>query len=162
MEHVSGHGNSFETRGLRSARPGGGKSTLLRHYQLSQAQYLSDAQRLVFYVQLRDYRPDKLTDDPDPGIDNPAMRWLEAQWRKETRTAPPLFKFIRQGRLTLLLDGLNEIPRRSDEEYRARVAEWRDLFATIEQGHPGVRLLLSRMGHGMPWRPAVLFPTGSA
>jgi formylglycine-generating enzyme required for sulfatase activity len=126
------------------APPGGGKSTLLRHYQLDQArQYLSNAQRLVFYVQLRDYRPEKIASDQDPGIDNPAMRWLEAQWRKETRTAPALFAFIRQGSLTLLLDGLNEIPRRSNDEYRARVAEWRELIDEIEQAHPGVRLLFA-------------------
>ncbi|MGD8590857.1 MAG: TIR domain-containing protein, partial [Chromatiales bacterium] len=125
------------------APPGGGKSTLLRHYQLSQAQYLAEGERLVFYTQLRDYRPDKRPDDIDPAIDNPAMAWLEAEWQKETAAAPPLFDFIRQGGLTLLLDGLNEIPRDNDGEYRQRVAEWRELIDEIDRNHPGVRLLFA-------------------
>ena len=106
--------------GVIFAPPGGGKSTLLRHYQLNQAQHLADGGQLVFYVQLRDYRPDKISEDQ--GINNnPALVWLESEWCKETRAAPSLFEFIRQGNLTLLLDGLNEIPRRSDDEYRQRV-----------------------------------------
>jgi formylglycine-generating enzyme required for sulfatase activity len=126
------------------APPGGGKSTLLRHYQLNQAQHLADAERLVFYVQLREYRPDKAPAGEEQGIDNnSALVWLESQWRKETRAAPPLREFIRQGSLTLLLDGLNEIPRASDEEYRARVGEWRELIEAIEDSHPGVRLLFA-------------------
>jgi len=97
------------------APPGGGKSTLLRHYQLNQAQHLDDGERLVFYVQLRDYRPSKLTTDANQDINTPALVWLESEWRKETRTAPPLREFIHQGSLTLLLDGLNEIPRASND-----------------------------------------------
>ncbi|MCP4389581.1 MAG: NACHT domain-containing protein, partial [Gammaproteobacteria bacterium] len=125
------------------APPGGGKSTLLRHYQLSQAQHLVEGERLVFYAQLRDYRPKRLPTDEDQDINNPALTWLEAEWRKETRAAPPLLQFIHQGTLTLLLDGLNEIPRRSDEEYRARVGEWRELIGEMEHSHPGVRLLFA-------------------
>ncbi len=125
------------------APPGGGKSTLLRHYQLNQAQYLTDGERLVFYAQLRDYRPDRLSADVEQGADNPALLWLESEWRKETRTAPSLGDFMRQGSLTLLLDGLNEIPRRSDDEYRERVTEWRELIEAIEHDHPGVRLLFA-------------------
>ena len=59
------------------APPGGGKSTLLRHYHLNQAQHLADSDRLVFYAQLRDYRPEKLPE----GNGNsalPALGWLEA------------------------------------------------------------------------------------
>ncbi|MES9905050.1 MAG: SUMF1/EgtB/PvdO family nonheme iron enzyme [Sedimenticola sp.] len=118
------------------APPGGGKSTLLRHYQLTQAQDLVEHGRLLFYAQLRDYHP-------ATGVEKPALAWLESQWRKETHEAPPLAAFLQQGSLTLLLDGLNEIPRRSDEEYRARVAEWRELIDEIEHRHPGVRLLFA-------------------
>ncbi len=125
------------------AQPGGGKSTLLRHYQLTQAQHLADSERLVFYVQLRDYRPAKAPTNVDSDLDNTALVWLEDEWRKETGNAPSLREFIRQGTLTLLLDGLNEIPRRSDEEYHARVGEWRELIEAIDRSHPGVRLLFA-------------------
>ena len=125
------------------ASPGGGKSTLLRHYQLNQAQHLADGKRLVFYVQLRDYRPDKTLTDQDQGINMPALVWLESEWRRETYAAPSLKEFIHQGSLTLLLDGLNEIPRRNDDEYRERVGEWRELIEAIEHDHPGVRLLFA-------------------
>lgn len=124
------------------APPGGGKSTLLRHYQLNQARRFSDGDRLVFYVQLRDYRAARRSDgEHDP--DRPALDWLESQWRRQTGQAPPLVAFMRQGSLTLLLDGLNEIPRDSDDEYKARVGEWRDLVNSVEQRYPGVRLLFA-------------------
>jgi hypothetical protein len=59
------------------------------------------------------------------------------------RAGTPLAAFLRQRTLTLLLDGLNEIPRRSDQEYRARVEEWRDLVETVDRDYPGVRLLFA-------------------
>ncbi len=122
------------------APPGGGKSTLLRHHQLNEAQRLADGERLVFYVQLRDYRPEKLRRQDEET--NPALVWLESEWRKETVNAPALREFIDQGSLTLLFDGLNEIPRRSDDEYWERVAEWRELIDDVER-YPGVRLLFA-------------------
>ena len=124
------------------APPGGGKSTMLRHYQLQQARQLGDAVRLVFYAQLRDYRPEKLV-RRDGAPQHPALDWLEAEWRKETGQAPPLADFMRQGSLTLLLDGLNEIPRDSEESYHARVAEWRELVDAVDRDYPGVRLLFA-------------------
>ena len=124
------------------APPGGGKSTLLRHYHLNQARRFTGGDRLVFYVQLRDYRPAKRGNgEHDP--DHPALAWLESEWRKQTDQAPPLVNFMRQGSLTLLLDGLNEIPRDSDDEYKVRVGEWRDLVNEVEQRYPGVRLLFA-------------------
>jgi hypothetical protein len=45
----------------------------------------------------------KLTTDANQDINTPALVWLESEWRKETRAAPPLREFIRQGSLTLLL-----------------------------------------------------------
>jgi hypothetical protein len=78
------------------APPGGGKSTLLRHYQLQQARRLADSERLMLYVQLRDYRPDKLADE-DRATDLPALAWLACEWRKETGQAPPLIAFLGQG-----------------------------------------------------------------
>jgi len=124
------------------APPGGGKSTLLRHYQLQQARRLGEDERLVFYVQLRDYQPEKLPkEDRDTGL--PALAWLESEWRGETARAPPLVDFMRQGSLTLLLDGLSEIPHDSEKEYRARVGEWRDLVSEVDGSYPGVRLLFA-------------------
>ena len=104
------------------APPGGGKSTLLRHHQLQQARRLGDGQRLVFYAQLRDYCPEKVQ-TPGRESELPALAWLESEWRKETDGAPRLADFMGQGSLTLLLDGLNEIPRDSDGAYKARVGE---------------------------------------
>jgi formylglycine-generating enzyme required for sulfatase activity len=96
----------------------------------------------VLYVQLRDYRPDRLADE-DRETDLPALAWLQCEWHQETGQAPPLAAFLRQGSLTLLLDGLNEIPRDSDAAYRERVAEWRDLVDAVDRSYPGVQVLFA-------------------
>ncbi len=118
------------------APPGGGKSTLLRHFHLQQARRGEACERIVFYVQLRDYRP-------DASAVQPALSWLQTQWEKETQNAPLLEAFFRQRKLTLLLDGLNEIPRESQDDYRQRVQEWRDLINEVESQYFGVLLLFS-------------------
>jgi hypothetical protein len=124
------------------APPGGGKSTSLRHYQLQQARRLGEGERLVFYVQLRDYQADELSEENRKPA-KAAFAWLESEWRRETDQAPPLLAFMQQGSVTLLLDGLNEIPRVSDEAYKARVGEWRDLVDAVDSRYPGVRLLFA-------------------
>jgi len=106
---------------------------------LNQTQRLAESDRLVFYTQLREYRVDEESESHTPALD-----WLESEWRAQTgEGARPLLDFMKQGSLTLLLDGLNEIPRSSPEEYGARVGEWRNLVNSVDRDYPGTRLLFA-------------------
>jgi hypothetical protein len=139
------------------APPGGGKSTLLRHHQLQQARRLTEAKRLVFYAQLRDYcRAKRAKDGQEP--EQPALARLESEWRRETGQAPPLETFMRQGSLTLLLDGLNEIPHDSDGAYRARVGEWQALVDAVDDRYPDVSTRLPELP-STGWEETALMAT---
>ncbi|MEM9387458.1 MAG: SUMF1/EgtB/PvdO family nonheme iron enzyme [Pseudomonadota bacterium] len=117
------------------AAPGGGKSTLLRHFQLQHALAHPTSDRLLVYAQLRAYRPAE--------VEHPALDWLEAAWAEQTAGAPKLSEFLQVGAVTLLLDGINEIPRADEGQYRARVGHWRQLVERVEKRYPGVRLLFT-------------------
>jgi hypothetical protein len=93
--------------------PGSGKSTLLRHYELDCA-HAALARRagddlsqtpLTFFVSLYDYKPaSTYASLPLP------QDWLAAQWAARYPELPGLDILLRQRRMTLLLDALNEIP----------------------------------------------------
>ena len=93
--------------------PGSGKSTLLRHYELDCAHKALAGQAgadlsqapVTFFVSLSDYKPASANASlPTP------QDWLAAQWATRYPELPGLDVLLRQRRLTLLLDALNEIP----------------------------------------------------
>ncbi|HFE47892.1 MAG TPA: NACHT domain-containing protein [Chromatiaceae bacterium] len=109
--------------------PGCGKSTLMRRlaYDLaSQALRAEDRaslpRPLTYEVPLNAYKPGE--HGPSPAD------WLSERWEKEFPQMPALESQLRDG-LWLLLDGLNELPHRSPDEYAARVAAWRDWLADL-------------------------------
>ncbi|MEO8083914.1 MAG: SUMF1/EgtB/PvdO family nonheme iron enzyme [Ardenticatenales bacterium] len=101
--------------------PGSGKSSLLGRFELDEAVAAlhGETDAVTFFVPLGQYRP-----VDDRALNAPGL-WLEERWKERNPDLPELADFRAQGRLTLLLDGLNEMPHHDGAEYHARVAAWR-------------------------------------
>jgi formylglycine-generating enzyme required for sulfatase activity/class 3 adenylate cyclase len=121
--------------------PGSGKSTLLRRLELDLA---IDGLRvggdhtvrapLSWFVPLNQYRADT---DADPAD------WLADRWAARYPALPPMRDLIAAGRMILLLDGLNEMPHASSDEYRRLVRRWQRYVAEIARSAPGTRVVFS-------------------
>jgi len=122
--------------------PGCGKSTLLRHYELENAQAaLAELEQsddalppLTFFIQLNDFK------GPRPG-DLPPMplTWLTERWAQCYPKLPDLPALMQTGRITLLLDALNEIPYRKREVIQL----WKDFLTELETFHRDTRVIFS-------------------
>lgn len=95
--------------------PGAGKTTTLNRLALdaARAALTGAAAAVPLLLPLAAYR-----DYPSPHA------FLEAQWRQAVGT-PNLAERLRQGRLLLLCDALNEMPAHDARDYRERVGAWR-------------------------------------
>ena len=120
--------------------PGSGKSTLLRHFELDNARALLDAGEsaarrapLTFFIALNGYGA--RGGDPPPRPHD----WLSDQWAARHPDLPPLGALLRERRVTLLLDALNEMPQAGPEPLRC----WKAFLAELTQRHPGNRVLFS-------------------
>jgi len=124
--------------------PGGGKSTLLRRLELDTAiaglrgEGEADGPRLTFFISLNTYAP-SLSDQalPFPG------EWLSAQWSTRNPALPPLDALLAEGRVTLLLDALNEMPAASERDFRARVQLWKAWLQQLVETRSGNRVIFS-------------------
>ena len=91
---------------------------------------------MPFFVSLNLYKAavgDKL---PSP------KTWLEQHWAARMDRypeLPPLDALLREGRLVLLLDALNEMPHQRIEHIEA----WRDFLARLVEERPGNRVIFS-------------------
>ena len=111
--------------------PGSGKSTLLRRLQIDEAEdrQADHSPSLTFFVPLNRYPPE--AHDP--------RTWLLAEWQTAYHDMPPLSQLLGSGQMVLLLDALNEISHRNDEDYAERVRQWDDfLYAATQQGNRAV------------------------
>jgi predicted NACHT family NTPase len=122
--------------------PGCGKSTLLRHYELENAQAsLAELEQtgsantpLTFFIQLNDFK------GPRPGDPAPLPQtWLAERWALQNPDLPDLRTLMHQGRITLLLDALNEIPYRNTEVIQL----WKDFLSDLENFHSATRIIFS-------------------
>ncbi|MGB1249445.1 MAG: SUMF1/EgtB/PvdO family nonheme iron enzyme [Candidatus Promineifilaceae bacterium] len=102
--------------------PGSGKSTQLRYLQRQHAwrELENPSGVFAFFVPLNAYRA------ADDGTLATPLTWLAAQWQQLThRLELPSFETLfEQGRVLLLLDGLNEMPHRDQANYQARLGRW--------------------------------------
>jgi formylglycine-generating enzyme required for sulfatase activity len=111
--------------------PGCGKTTLLRRLQLDDARdRLADgALRVSFLLPLNRY-PLNATDP---------RQWLAEEWQKEAPHLPLFAELVRQGRVLLLLDALNELKHRDRDDLAERIAGWRDFLCEFgERGNRAV------------------------
>ncbi len=97
---------------------------------------LSTPPRFAFFAPLNAYRGDKPGDPPPP-----PLLWLAREWQNRYPGLPDFNTIFRQGRLILLLDGLNEIPHRDKTDYQERVGEWQAFLA--QYAHCGNTVLFS-------------------
>ena len=120
--------------------PGSGKSTLLRRLELELAAASvcgHDADRVTYSVPLNEVR------SLDPGSSWSPLGWLAERWRTRHRMLPGLEELLAQGRVTLLLDALNEIPHADPLVLRARILELKDFLHNYILGQPGNRMVIS-------------------
>jgi len=111
-------------------QPGSGKTTLLRRLQfsLTKIELKTSGGLIAFFVPLNGYYVRQPNDPPpDPTI------WLAEQWRKQHPDLPDFTTLLRQGRLYLLLDGLNEMPHRDKANYRELIGRWRQFLQEISR-----------------------------
>jgi len=122
--------------------PGSGKSTLLRRLELDKAIAAlrgGDADGAsTFFVQLNQYHAARPGDPlPAPG------EWLAERWATRYRDLPPLGDLLGGGRMVLLLDALNEMPRTGETDFRERVGLWRQFIQEAVERYAGTRIVFA-------------------
>ncbi|MGH9433377.1 MAG: SUMF1/EgtB/PvdO family nonheme iron enzyme, partial [Terriglobia bacterium] len=109
--------------------PGSGKSTLLRRFQLDTAVDTLQGggdDLVTFFLWLNAYK--RKSGQP--------LDWVNAEWMRLYPHLPQLNSLLAEGRVLLLLDGINEMPHRTPEEYDQRVGLWRDFIQSmVRQGN---------------------------
>ncbi len=125
--------------------PGGGKSTLLRRLELDAAiaglrgESEVDSQgRVTFFISLNTYKPD----EPSQPVPSPTT-WLSERWAARSPELRPLDTLLAEGRVTLLLDALNEMPAASESDFHDRVRLWKDWLVRLVHDQPGNRVVFS-------------------
>ena len=118
-------GDIDERAAVLLGRPGSGKTTLLLRLELEQtwaalAAGMPSDGPLPFFASLGSYR----AADPRDRV-LPPGDWLAADWRLRRNGLDSFDACLRDGRLILLLDGLNEMPHLDPDDYEARVEQWR-------------------------------------
>lgn len=109
---------------LLRGKPGGGKSTLLRRLQWDAAGDALDQpeqSRITFFAELNRYRLEH----------NDPRQWLAARWQEFAREMPALDALLDEGRVLLLLDGLNEMRCAGADDYRRKVEQWQEFMSSI-------------------------------
>ena len=119
--------------------PGSGKSTLLRRLELDLASAALRSDNpddpLTLFLPLNAFGQRGST------IPEPAA-WIAQQWAEMTDGLPDFAALL--GRpFVLLLDGLNEMPHGSRDDYDNRLAVWKVFLDRLVRDHPSVRVVFS-------------------
>lgn len=120
--------------------PGAGKTTLLEHLEHEAAVSTvlgMEGGSIPFLVRLKTL--------PQLPKEQPAVlrAWLQRQWARRNPSLPTLPTIIREGRLLLLLDGLNEVAHRDLKTYAAYARQWRSCAEEVLTTHSGNRIVFS-------------------
>ena len=117
--------NMDDNAAVLLGKPGSGKTTLLRRRQLehARAQLEKPTGHVAFFVPLNSYRR------PSPGAPLPApYDWLAEAWRIYQPRLPDFKTLYENGKILLLLDGLNEMPHKDKTDYHERIALWKTFW----------------------------------
>jgi len=124
--------------------PGSGKSTLLRRLELDLAVDAltpvsdGDTSPVTFLASLNQYRAAA----PGGALPDPRS-WLSERWATRFPHLPPLADLLAAGRMVLLLDGLNEMPHRDQDDYRQGVLAWKLFLHDHVAAVPGNRIVVA-------------------
>ena len=126
--------------------PGSGKSSLLRHHELELAiaGLRGEEVPISFYLPLNAFEKRIREDREDRGEESTEtpLDWMSRKWAERYPALPPLPALLAQGRMCLLLDGLNEMPHAGPADYACRIDAWRNAIGTIT-AWPGNRIIFS-------------------
>jgi formylglycine-generating enzyme required for sulfatase activity len=114
--------------------PGSGKSTLLRRLEMDVARdSLADpaSRTIPFSASLAEYGLSTAEAPPEP------LQWLARRWSMRHPALPALPELLAQGRVLLLLDGLNELAHSDPADLRRRVDAWRAFLYEYVRDIPG-------------------------
>lgn len=120
--------------------PGSGKSTVLRNleYQLARDGLQTTSIALPLLLPLGSVPPGVALGESTSLTD-----WVANEWRRRGADLPPLDDLLAQGKLVLLLDGLNELPARDEGDWRRQVRAWKALLHSVLSAHSGNRVVVS-------------------
>ena len=120
--------------------PGCGKSTLLRRLELDLAidafRSQSDAAPVSVILSLNSYRFSG-NEETSP------YDWIAREWSRRSAALGTLDELLRDGKLILLLDAVNEMPHAGEEDYRRLIGVWRDFLVDLTHRTPGTRVIFS-------------------
>ncbi len=122
--------------------PGGGKSTLLQRLSYDSALNALNApsSRLPWVVPLNDY----------PADENDPHDWLAKRWAREHPGMPPFDTLLADGRMLLLLDALNELKRRSDDDLFVRIDQWRAFLPELAEQQNRAVITCRSLDYSLP------------
>jgi len=120
--------------------PGSGKSTLLRQLELELAiaGLRGELPSVTFFVPLNRYKG-QWPDHPPP----PPRPWLAELWRTQYPALPALEALLADGRMILLLDGINEMSHAGKGDYRLRILIWKQFLHELVATSAGNRVIFS-------------------
>ena len=95
-----------------------------------------EPQRFVFWMPLNAY-PLAERDDIDP------LTWLEQQWTKRYPKLDKLTAYLKDRPSLLLLDALNEMPRRDAADYAGKQRAWRKTLTELRDDYPNTRVVFT-------------------
>jgi formylglycine-generating enzyme required for sulfatase activity len=129
--------------------PGSGKSTLLRRFELETAVagLRDETVSLPFFVSLGRFWSE------GTGTDLPAPKdWLAGLWGRRYSDLPPFAQLLDERRMVLLIDGLNEMPHTSFDDYRTRILAWKHFLRETVADRPGLRVVFAcrSLDYGAP------------
>ena len=128
-------------------RPGCGKTTLLKNLAfrlcheslIATEKYSADEhlKAVPFYVELNHY--------PPIGQGNMSPRqWLEQEWRQQSfEPQAKLDEFLKQQKVVLLLDALNEMRCQGIHDFQQKIHLWRKTLQELRAQYPHLRVIFS-------------------
>ncbi|GLZ02500.1 hypothetical protein Acsp02_97510 [Actinoplanes sp. NBRC 103695] len=121
--------------------PGSGKTTLLRRLEMDVARIgvtNPDPRSVVpFSVSLAEFGLGHRERAPNP------LEWLQHRWSTRNPQLPELRRLLDDGRILLIVDGLNELAHHDATDLRRRVDAWRAFLYEEIRDIPGNRAIFS-------------------
>lgn len=120
--------------------PGSGKSTMLGRLEMELALdgLRAGTDVVPFHVSLNQYGPTRHDEPmPDP------LSWLSKMWHQRNRKLPHFARLLDEGRVVLLLDGLNEMPHPNYQAFREAVLSWKRCLQQVAGAGGGNRTVFT-------------------